>query len=251
MIWWIWPIIVGGAGVVYDLLKESPPPPKRGTRPRPEKPKIVVDEKAVPAGDMILVLGRTGAGKSSLINMLKKRKQLETGAVASTTRWLEGVQVEIAGQRPVFVDTPGIGEAVTAQAYHDGIVGWFSANKSSVRALLLVLQADSKAHSEDKELLDRLSPVGNGLPILVALNQVDKLAPVRTSFRGRLWSAECRRASQQKVRNVERKINEVSRQFGIAPRNIIPVVSKWRGTFNRIGMIDALAELVVAPGEVD
>src|SRR5262249_13133738 len=43
--------------------------------------------------DAVLVVGSSGAGKSSLINLVKGEPVCPVNAVASTTRWLQGVRV--------------------------------------------------------------------------------------------------------------------------------------------------------------
>ena len=71
----------------------------------------------------------------------------------------QGVPVDFGLSTLTFVDSPGIGEALTDSDYHHGIQGWFSENHSQVRCLLLVLQADSNAHADDKRLVDALRSV--------------------------------------------------------------------------------------------
>ena len=217
-------------------------------------------------------MGRTGAGKSSLINMLKEEDMLPTGAIGSTTRWLEGVSVDLGPRTVTFVDSPGIGETLTDSDYHNGIKEWFSKNHSQVRCLLLVLQADSKAHADDKRLVDALQLVSRK-PLIIALNQVDKIKPIRAGFSCECWEEEQKRSSP-KSRNVREKINEVarsglknrkgvafaqyrqpperlsgifetaSRQFALPADNglIAPVVAEMGFGFNRMGLVQKIIE---------
>lgn len=237
----LWPVIlippvVWGIKKIYNLWsEEESPPPRPSSLRRPPLP-----TKGRFTGDCVLVIGRTGAGKSSLINMLKEEEVLPTGDIGSTTRWLEGVSVDLGLRTLTFVDSPGIGEALTDSDYHHGLQGWFSKNHSQVRCLLLVLQADSKAHADDKRLIDALQGV-SPKPLVIALNQVDKVKPVREAFAYESWEKEQHRASL-KNRHVREKINEVARQFGLPDDNgrIVPVVSEAGYEFNRTALVQVI-----------
>ena len=235
--WWVIPPIIVVAQKIYDILSDStetPPPPSFS----PSRP--LLPTQGTFTENCVLVIGRTGAGKSSLINRLTGQDVLLTGVTASTTRWLEGVPVDLGPRTVTFVDSPGIGEALTSSEYHDGIQNWFSQNRHQVRCLLLVLQADTKAHADDKRLVDALQEVSRK-PLIIALNQVDKVKPVREVFAYERWEEEHQRASL-KNRHVREKINEVARQFGLPDdnRRIVPVVSEAGFEFNRTALVQVI-----------
>ena len=236
------PVVLWLGKKIYDLWSEDDSSPP--SLPPPSRP--LLPTRGHFTGDCILVIGRTGAGKSSLINMLKGQPVLQTGVTASTTRWLEGVPVYLGPGTATFVDSPGIGEALTSSDYHDGIKKWFSQNLHKIRCLLLVLQADSKAHADDKRLVDALRSISRK-PLIIALNQVDKIKPVREEFAYESWEEEQKRALP-KDRNIREKIKEVARQFGLPSDNgrIIPVVSEAGFKFNRAGLVQVIRTIIIA-----
>lgn len=182
------------------------------------------DERGDLKGPKVVVIGRTGAGKSSFINMLSGRDVLAVGAVASTTRWFEGVRIELAQRKVVFVDTPGYGEANTAEDYGTRLVSWIGKHKLSIKMILLVLQADAKAHADDGHILQQVRGINRHVPLMIVLNQVDKILPARQPFESTTWSAE-KRKNTIKSRHVRAKIDEVSRQFDLEHDRIEPSVS--------------------------
>jgi small GTP-binding protein len=248
--WWLLlPAAAIVGKVVYDALtkEEKPsytPPayiPPTYTPPAytpPVAPRQVhFDVRGDFEGKSVLVIGRTGAGKSSLINMLRGEQVLEVGVIGSTTRWIEGVPCCFDNQKVTLVDSPGVGEAYTNDEYNRGIEEWFAKSSGSVACILLVIQADSKAHSEDKRLLDSLVCI-SVKPIIIALNQSDKITPIRESFTCDDWETDTLSRSE-KGRHITDKIAETARQFGYLhdPIHIVPVASASGAYFNRTAMI--------------
>jgi hypothetical protein len=170
--------------------------------------------------------------------MVRGEKILAVGTIGSTTRWFEGVPCQFGRQTLTLVDSPGVGEVYTDAAYNSGIEDWFSSNHYSVACILLVLQADTKAHSDDKRLLDSLSYIARK-PVIIALNQTDKISPIREDFGSTEWDTE-KLSGSEKSRNIIEKIEEIARQFEHPPDRIIPVAAEPSALFNRSGLVRAI-----------
>jgi small GTP-binding protein len=193
--------------------------------------------------NVVLVLGRTGAGKSSLINMVLGKNALPVGDIESTTRWLEAVTTEAHGKRITLVDSPGIGEAGTHEAYRAGLLAWYRKHAWRIEGVLVVLQADAKAHADDRALLDELLAIRQ-VPVLVVLNQADKIKPARSLFSRDSWSSELATAST-KAHHVVEKLSEMRAQFRLPPGSpsVVPVSTEGKG-FNRAALLRKLRELI-------
>ena len=261
--WWvIWP---AGAAVIWIIKKildsrrksreaiensyrESRKAKKeRRQAKRQRARRVTLEERGSFDGDKILLIGRTGSGKSSLINMVKGERVVDVGHINSTTKWLEGVPAFLETSRVVFVDTPGIGEAFTSEDYHAGILDWYERNVETVTTILLVIQADAKAHADDRRLLDALRVVPVRKRVIIALNQVDKVMPVRRRFVSEDWETESRRAdaNSEKIANIEEKIVLLrDDQFKKVCDAVIPVVCEPGYYFNHRALISALSDSV-------
>ncbi len=234
--WWILvPVGLVVGKKLYDVLTEEEP-----ISILANKSHICLELRGEFNDKSVLVIGRTGAGKSSLINMIRGKPVLNVGDIDSTTRWIEGVLCQVGAQTMTLVDSPGIGEISTHTDYKSGIENWFTDNRTSIKCIILVVQADSKGHSDDKKLLDSLVNIAQK-PVIIAINQVDKIRPVRQVFTSCDWYTESNLGSAKSQRITE-KIDEVFRQFGRSYQqiHILPIVSEPGYLFNRNELIQIL-----------
>lgn len=188
---------------------------------------------------MVLFVGRSGAGKTSVINALLGQQLLETGDVASTTRAVQGAAFGPLDSAVALVDTPGIGEVGTSECYAQGLIEWFSANAEKVLCIALVIQADAKAHAEDLRFVTQMRAAKPSCPTFIVLNQVDKLPPLRGIEMGSDWSEE-RALSSAKAAHIREKLRLVERQFELGPGGVIPSVARPGALFNMTSVAEAI-----------
>jgi len=198
---------------------------KRGKSKKRARKVVTFEERGDLEGPKVIVIGRTGAGKSSFINMLYGEPVLAVGPVASTTRWVEGVRVDFKHSNAVLVDTPGYGEIMTSEDYSSGLVHYVRKHKKEVRLVILIIQADSKAHAEDKRILSKIIQEHPKTKAIIVLSQVDKMRPIREQLEGSEWPLKIKRDATLKNKNIKKKINEISKQFGFEPNSITPSAS--------------------------
>ncbi|MBD2329544.1 GTPase [Alkalinema sp. FACHB-956] len=122
----------------------------------------------------LLLVGRTGAGKSSLINTLFVEPQAEVDALPSTDRIRDYRWQAPTGETLTLWDTPGY-EQVQRSDLRDQVLE----HAQDCDGLLLVTPALDPALQMDLEFLQDLQAVAPDLPLLGVVTQVDRLRPLR------------------------------------------------------------------------
>ncbi|NEP15856.1 MAG: GTPase [Leptolyngbya sp. SIO4C1] len=164
----------------------------------------------------ILLAGRTGAGKSSLINTLFQTEQAAVDVLPSTDaiqtyRWQAPTQEQLN-----LLDTPGYEQANRAD-YRAQVLDF----AQTADLLLLVTPALDPALQMDADFLQDLRAAVPDLPCLALVTQVDRLRPVRE------WSPpyDWQQGSQPKEKSIREATAYRAEQLGDLCDRILPLVT--------------------------
>ncbi len=164
----------------------------------------------------ILVAGQSGAGKSSLINILTKATDAAVDIVPATHRQMAYRLVRDGLPEALLVDTPGLG----GDTSHAGLM--LAATDCDM--LLWVSAATRAARADDRTALDALRASFTRSersmpPLLVALTHIDALRPFAE------WSPpyDVNEPQDAKGRTIRAAMDAVARELAIATAQIVPV----------------------------
>lgn len=134
------------------------------------EPVEIVEQKPV----SILLVGRTGAGKSSLINTLFRAELAAVDVLPSTDRLHNYRWQTDTGETLTLWDTPGYEQVNRAQLREQVLE--YASNSD---LLLLVNPALDPALQMDVDFLKDIQAEVTDLPVITAVTQVDRLRPIR------------------------------------------------------------------------
>ena len=134
------------------------------------EPSQTVEQKPV----NILLVGRTGAGKSSLINTLFQAERAEVDVLPSTDQIQDYKWQTETGEALTLWDTPGY-EQINRSDLRDLVLDY----ATTADLLLLVTPALDPALQMDADFLQDLKTEIDNLPAIAIVTQVDRLRPIR------------------------------------------------------------------------
>ncbi len=168
----------------------------------------------------ILLVGRTGAGKSSVINTLFSTDQAVVDVLPSTDQ-IQNYSWQIQAETLNLWDTPGY-EQVQRADLRELVLDY----AQTADLLLLVTPALDPALQMDVDFLQTLRDSMADLPVLVILTQVDRLRPVREWEPPYDWLG----GDRPKERAIREATQYRIEQFGALSEQVLPVVTGDRAS---------------------
>ena len=198
------------------------------------KPETEVAQKPV----KIILVGRTGAGKSSLINTLFQADQAEVDVLPSTDKIQNYRWQTPTGEVLNLLDTPGY-EQVNRPELREQVLDY----AATADLLLLVTPALDPALQMDLDFLQILKADLKDLSAIAIVTQVDRLRPIRE------WNPpyDWQEGNKPKEKSIREATIYRAEQLGEICDLVLPIVTEDRANNRGAWNADALAsELVQA-----
>jgi hypothetical protein len=178
----------------------------------------------------LLLVGRTGAGKSSLINTLFVEAQAQVDALPTTDRIRDYHWKTEAGDVLTLWDTPGYEQVEQAKLRQQVLD-----HATNTDLVLLVMPVLDPALQMDLDFLKDLQSTAADLPKIAIVTQVDRLRPIRE------WNPpyDWQNGDRPKEIAIREAIAYRTEVLGSICSKVLPIVTT--GEFRQVWGVDALS----------
>ncbi|VXD08767.1 conserved hypothetical protein [Enterobacterales bacterium 8AC] len=163
------------------------------------------------------IMGKTGAGKSSLCNAIFKGEECPVSDVGACTREVKEIRMQFGKRSICLIDIPGVGENAKRDSEYEKL---YRELMPKLDLVLWVIKGDDRAFTADEHFYKNiLIPAGGEGKTLFVLNQVDKIEPYRE------WDEENSYPSSRQMKNIAEKKDYISQCFGFTEHPIVAVAA--------------------------
>lgn len=170
------------------------------------------------------VMGKSGAGKSSIINTLCQDNLCKSSAVGGCTREVQHIPARIADLNACLIDFPGIAES---EQWDQSYMQLYQDYLDKLDIILWVVKIDDRAVLEDEKFFNKyLSDHKTKQKCIFILSQSDKTEPSRE------WRYNSFTPSEKQLDNIKRNKFRIRTDFNIDALNVVAVATDYNnGSF--------------------